>query len=469
MSDYNLEGPKWENKNPNVPDPTVTWSIADTNYSDSPLNFASFLPSYFESILQAAFNKWSSVADITFQEVPDSDNSDIRFGFEPIDGVDNIVGLTQYDDKQDQFGGLAMQKTAIEFDSDENWVQAGNKVVSGDGLNLYPVALHEIGHAIGLAHYFDAPAIMNPVIDVADLTQSDIDGIQALYGRPGSVSSDLAVAIDPGVVFTSRTGAVLTGTVSDSAAVANVEIFDGSTDLGAATLNGDGTWSLAATLRSGTHDLSVVATDASGASATAIAPFFLRTGITGQPYTTEEDDFDAQGNFTAEIFTKGGLVYKSGTVTTLVNGNQLVDYNAGSYFDAQTFYEETNLFDSSKDLLVDTQYNNDGSHAIIGNADGLQLKSLGTDTMTGGGASETFVFTQSPGSETITDFAAKGAGHDVISLAKADFSSIAQILQNTHEQGNDAVINLGQGSSVTIDNVTVATLKAHQHDFKLHA
>lgn len=51
--------------------------------------------------------------------------------------------------------------------------------------NLYRVAAHEFGHSLGLAHSTDIGALMYPSYifsgDV-QLSQDDIDGIQAIYG-----------------------------------------------------------------------------------------------------------------------------------------------------------------------------------------------------------------------------------------------------------------------------------------------
>jgi hypothetical protein len=54
------------------------------------------------------------------------------------------------------------------------------------GIQLEAVATHEIGHALGLGHYDGAAAIMNTYASasVTNLMQSDIDGIQSLYGAP---------------------------------------------------------------------------------------------------------------------------------------------------------------------------------------------------------------------------------------------------------------------------------------------
>jgi VCBS repeat-containing protein len=76
-----------------------------------------------------------------------------------------------------------------------------------------------------------------------------------------------ALLLDTGISsvdrITSDGHVTLTGTVSDNNAVAGVEIFDGTTDLGPATVSG-GTWNFAYNLGEGTHALDAVATDAAG-------------------------------------------------------------------------------------------------------------------------------------------------------------------------------------------------------------
>lgn len=59
-------------------------------------------------------------------------------------------------------------------------------VTSFAAYNLYLVAAHEFGHALGMAHSNDPGALMFPIYSYFrgyPLSEDDIKGIQALYGK----------------------------------------------------------------------------------------------------------------------------------------------------------------------------------------------------------------------------------------------------------------------------------------------
>ena len=129
--------------------------------------------------LKRAFDLWSEVSDVEFEQVKDTAASkssfsnlmlfnhipfavgaggkkadiDVRFetGFhgdsEPFDGSGLILGHAYFP----EFGG------STHFDADEFWTSK-----STDGVNLFQVAVHEFGHALGLEHSDNYDAIMAP-------------------------------------------------------------------------------------------------------------------------------------------------------------------------------------------------------------------------------------------------------------------------------------------------------------------
>lgn len=164
-TDFVLEGAKWGSSDLGTAGGTVTWAVDSS------------IPQAELASIKAAFAEWSEVANIQFQEVASTANADIDFKNGAIDGAGSILGQTGF-----SFSGGQLQHADVEFDSGDTF--------SSSQLTL--VAAHEIGHAIGLGHFDSAPAVMNSVANfsLTGLAQSDIDGIQAIYGANTATTAD---------------------------------------------------------------------------------------------------------------------------------------------------------------------------------------------------------------------------------------------------------------------------------------
>ncbi|MEY9494443.1 hypothetical protein ABIF33_003463 [Bradyrhizobium elkanii] len=194
MADYVFEGFKWGSSALGTPSGEIDWSFAAANFTGQFIQFDSFLTGMFQTEIREAFDRWESAANIDFHEVSDAAGNQIRLGLSHIDGLNNVVG-----EEQSSYTGGSEIAADITFDMDEGWHLVNGELVSNGGVSFYVVALHEIGHSLGLDHYNVSPAIMNAVINpaVTDLTQSDIDGVRALYGvLPGIAVSTAAQLAD---------------------------------------------------------------------------------------------------------------------------------------------------------------------------------------------------------------------------------------------------------------------------------
>lgn len=144
----------------------------------------SFMPVGFQQEIKKAFNAWSSVANLTFIEVADdgvnfntmTTSGDIRIGGETMDGPSGVLAHAFYPDPHWYFSAGG----DLHFDTSEAWV-IDNLV---DGISIFWVALHEIGHSLGLGHSEESKSVMGPFYNPAltGLQPDDIAGIQYLYG-----------------------------------------------------------------------------------------------------------------------------------------------------------------------------------------------------------------------------------------------------------------------------------------------
>lgn len=175
------------------PGGTVTYSFAtgagyaiteaSPAFTGTVVPLETFMPAGFKAQIVNAFNAWSAVANIQFVEVVDNGvafdaagaTGDIRIGGHNLGGPGGTLAHGYYPPAN----GVSAAGD-IHFDTQDTW-KIG---FGGGGFDIFQVAAHEIGHAIGLNHTAVPNSLMNPnyTETFSGLQADDIAGGQFIYG-----------------------------------------------------------------------------------------------------------------------------------------------------------------------------------------------------------------------------------------------------------------------------------------------
>ncbi len=142
-----------------------------------------------QGLVREALAAWAEVTPLRFAEVSSDDSPDLPISWEhgnhgdgsPFDGLGTVQGnVLAHAFYPPPCGGPFAG--ALHFDEDESWTDAA----APGRIRLLNVAIHEIGHLLGLEHSNVRDAIMFAFYndDVDTLRPDDIAGIHALYGVP---------------------------------------------------------------------------------------------------------------------------------------------------------------------------------------------------------------------------------------------------------------------------------------------
>ena len=154
---------------------TVTYHF-DSSGADLPAADA-------QAAVRAAFDRWAAVSPLRFQEV--ASGADIQIGWftgDHGDGTSNafdgVGGVLAHCFSPPPAGGS--RAGDLHFDEAETWTTNNPPT----GTDLLTVALHEIGHGLGLDHSSDPASVMYAFYGGIrrELTGDDIAGISAIYG-----------------------------------------------------------------------------------------------------------------------------------------------------------------------------------------------------------------------------------------------------------------------------------------------
>uniref|UniRef100_A0A8C5Z7K2 Matrix metallopeptidase 25 n=1 Tax=Marmota marmota marmota TaxID=9994 RepID=A0A8C5Z7K2_MARMA len=180
---YALSGSVWRKR-------ILTWRVQSFPQS-SLLN-----PQIVRTLMSYALTVWGVESGLTFQEVNSQhQEADILIDFArayhqdsyPFDGLGGTLAHAFFPGEHPISGDT-------HFDDEEIWTFGSQ---DGEGTDLFAVAVHEFGHALGLGHSSAPNSIMRPFYqgpvgdpDKYRLSQDDRDGLQQLYGKVPQTPND---------------------------------------------------------------------------------------------------------------------------------------------------------------------------------------------------------------------------------------------------------------------------------------
>ncbi|HEX5838000.1 MAG TPA: matrixin family metalloprotease [Anaerolineales bacterium] len=244
-------GRKWGSTTLGTSGGTVTYSFmgnglslsAEPNSSGfgSSVSLSS-LPGFqacFIADIQNAFAAWQVVSNIQFEQVTDTGSAfnasgaggDIRIGAHTFDGPSRVLAHAYYPPPNGTSAAGDMH-----FDRQENWT------CNTSGIDIGVVALHEIGHSLGLDHENDILAVMNSYYNpsLAGLQSDDVDGAATIYGGPAaltdppgndSFSTPRVVGSIPYADAIDTTGALDAGEGAEQVLCGGIQIRKGTKDV----------------------------------------------------------------------------------------------------------------------------------------------------------------------------------------------------------------------------------------------
>ncbi|KAI3944496.1 hypothetical protein MKW92_044980 [Papaver armeniacum] len=167
------------------------WDSLTLNYALSPENIIDYINmSDIRVVLQRSFSRWSSVIPVDFTETQDYEHANITIGFYYGDHGDR----SPFHDRVLAHATGPGRGAHLHFNAAKTWAVDFNSETSQHAYDLESIAVHEIGHLLGLDHSSIRNAVMWPSelprTKKVDLSLDDVYGAQAIYGANPNFSLD---------------------------------------------------------------------------------------------------------------------------------------------------------------------------------------------------------------------------------------------------------------------------------------
>ena len=303
------------------------------------------------------------------------------------------------------------------------------------------IHIHEIGHALGLKHSFEAGGPANQSVpsahDSLEYTvmsyRSFTNGPMALsneqYGYPTTFMMDDIAALQTlyGADYTTNSG----NTVYSWNPITGQEFIDG-----------------VAQALPGANRVFMTVWDGGGTDTYDLSNYSTSVNINLNPgaYSITA---------TKQLAYLGNGFYADGNV-----------FNAYLHNNDPRSYIENAIGGNGNDIILGNAIDN----ILRGGAGNDRLQGGGGhDTLIGGTGSDTFVFGPHDGIDTITDFQAAAGGDVVLLSGISGVSSYADVLSHLSQVGSNAVLSFGVGETLTFQNVSSSNSSSADFQFPVKA